>query len=74
MRGETLTQILNVLIFISGVCWASGIISLILFFPFEILFGGFLVAGATTVAAVAVALLAIQEQEKGHPYFADPHF
>jgi hypothetical protein len=71
MRGETLTQILNVLIGISGLCWASAGISLISFFPLEIVSGGFLVAGATTVAAIAVALFAIREQEKGHSYFAD---
>jgi len=36
----------------------------------EIVSGGFLVAGATTVAALDVALFAIREQEKGHPYIA----
>jgi len=71
MRGETLTQILDALILISGVCWASAGISLISFFPFEIVSGGFLVAGATTVAAIAVALFSIREQENGHPYFAE---
>lgn len=70
MRGETLTLVINVLIVISGVCWASAVISLLSFFPLEIVLGGFLVASATTVAAIAVALFAIREQEKGHPYFA----
>jgi hypothetical protein len=69
MRGEVLTLILNVLILISGVCWASAVISLFSFFPLEIVSSGFLVAVATTVAAIAVALFAIREQEKGHPYF-----
>lgn len=70
MRGEALTQIRDALILISGVCWACAVISSVSFFPLEIVYDGFLVAGVTTVAAIAVALFAIREQEKGHSYFA----
>jgi high-affinity Fe2+/Pb2+ permease len=67
MRDETLTQIVIVFIVISGVCWAifAGI-SLILFLPFEIVAGVFLVAVAAAVVAMALALFANRKQERGY--------
>jgi len=67
MRDEALTQIVIVFIVISGVCWAifAGI-SLILFLPFEIVAGVFLVAVAAAVVAVALALFANRKQERGY--------
>jgi high-affinity Fe2+/Pb2+ permease len=67
MRDEALTQIVIVFIVISGVCWAifAGI-SLILFLPFEIVAGVFLVAVAAAVVAMALALFAIRKQERGY--------
>jgi high-affinity Fe2+/Pb2+ permease len=67
MRDETLTQIVIVFIVISGVCWAifAGI-SLILFLPFEIVAGAFLVAVAAAVVAMALALFANRKQERGY--------
>jgi high-affinity Fe2+/Pb2+ permease len=67
MRDEALTQIVIVFIVISGVCWAifAGI-SLILFLPFEIVAGVFLVAVAAAVVAMALALFANRKQERGY--------
>lgn len=68
MRDETLSQTVNVLILISGVCWTifAGI-SLKLFLPLEIVAGVFLVAVAAAVVAIALAIFAIRKQERGHP-------
>jgi high-affinity Fe2+/Pb2+ permease len=67
MRDEALTQIVIVFIVISGVCWAifAGI-SLILFLPFEIVAGVFLVAVAAAVVAMALVLFTNRKQERGY--------
>ncbi len=67
MKDETLSLIVTAFIVISGVSWAifAGI-SLILFLPLEIVAGVFLVAVATAVVAIALAVFAIRKQESGH--------
>ena len=65
MKDETLSLIVIAFIVISGVSWAifAGI-SLILFFPFEIVAGVFLVAVAAAVVAITLTIFAIRKQER----------
>jgi membrane protein implicated in regulation of membrane protease activity len=65
MKDDTLSQIDNAFIVISGVFGAifAGI-SLILFLPIEIVASVFLVAVAAAVVAIALAIFAIRKQER----------
>jgi membrane protein implicated in regulation of membrane protease activity len=67
MKDETLSQIVNAFIVISGVSGAIFVgISLILFLPLEIIAGVFLVAVAAAFVAIALAIFAIRKQERGY--------
>jgi membrane protein implicated in regulation of membrane protease activity len=67
MRDETLSQLVNAFIVISGVSAAIFVgVSLILFLPLEIVAGVFLVSVAAAVVAIALAIFAIWKQERGY--------
>ncbi|MGZ8897609.1 MAG: hypothetical protein ACXW1Q_04745 [Halobacteriota archaeon] len=67
MKDETLSQIVNAFMVISGVSGAVFVgISLTLFLPLEIMAGVFFVAVATTVVAIALAIFVIRKQERGY--------
>jgi NADH:ubiquinone oxidoreductase subunit K len=63
MRDETLTQLVNTFIVLSGVFGAIVCISLILNLPLDIVAVVFLVAVAAAAVAIALALFDIRKQE-----------
>ncbi len=67
MKDETLSQIINAFIVISGVFGAIFVgISLIPSVPIEIVADVLLIAVAVAVVAIALAIFAIRKQETGH--------
>jgi uncharacterized membrane protein YozB (DUF420 family) len=67
MKDETLSQIINAFIVISGVFGAIYVgIPLIPPVPIEIVADVFLIAVAAAVVAIALAIFAIRKQETGH--------
>jgi hypothetical protein len=67
MKDETLSQIVNAFMVISGVSGAVFVgIFLTLFLPLEIMAGVFLLPVAAAVVAIALAIFAIRKQERGY--------